>query len=110
MKPDLFPAHLLLHLRDDRAPPQQPARERAWRWLRSWLHRPARACAGVEIDDLQGHRLFEADPAAPLMDVPLPAGTYHVTAHRGRQRRRYTVTLEHGAHFDLYLRVSGDRP
>jgi hypothetical protein len=58
------------------------------------------------VEDLQGHRFLAVDRSAPLTEVPLPAGTYHVTAQRGEARRRYTVTLEHGSTFDLVLRLA----
>ncbi|MEO8119228.1 MAG: hypothetical protein ABI606_07895 [Rhodoferax sp.] len=59
----------------------------------------------MQIDDLRGHRVLDIEAAGPLVDVPLPAGTYHVTAHRGKVRRGYTMTLKQGAFFDLYLRL-----
>ncbi len=37
------------------------------------------------------------------VDVLLPAGTYQVTAVWGSSRRSYTLTLQPGATFDLYL-------
>jgi hypothetical protein len=38
-----------------------------------------------------------------VLEVPLPAGTYHVNVRLGDAKRRYTVTLEHGATVNLYL-------
>lgn len=64
---------------------------------------------GVQIDDLQGRQFFASDDARSLLNVPLPAGTYHVTARRGDSQRRYAVTLEQGATFDLHLRQASDR-
>jgi hypothetical protein len=46
------------------------------------------------------------DDAGPLVEVALCPGTYHVSAQRGRLRRGYTVTLQQGASFDLYLRLA----
>lgn len=61
----------------------------------------------LQIDDLQGSKLLAVEDAAALTEVPLPAGTYHVIARRGRVRRRYTMTLEQGT-FDLYLHLTAD--
>ena len=62
----------------------------------------------LQIDDLQGLRVHSFDDAGPLIDVHLPAGTYHVTVHFGSVRRRYTMTLEPGVSFDLYPRLVPD--
>jgi hypothetical protein len=59
---------------------------------------------GVRVDDLRGQPHFAADNVHALIDVPLPAGTYHVNVRLGELQRRYTVTLEQGKSFDLYLR------
>ncbi len=61
------------------------------------------APTGVRVEDLQGHEYFAADDVRPLIDLPLPSGTYHVTLRQGEQQRRYTVALEHGARVDLHL-------
>jgi hypothetical protein len=58
----------------------------------------------VRIDDLQGRQFYACDDVRSPIDLPLPAGTYHITVGLGQPQRRYTVTLEHGAAFDLYLR------
>jgi hypothetical protein len=63
----------------------------------------------LRIDDLQGRRLYTVDDAGPLVDVPLPAGTYQVSVDLGQVRRSYTMTLEPGTSFDLYLRFASDR-
>ncbi|HSW07338.1 hypothetical protein [Aquabacterium sp.] len=63
----------------------------------------------LRIDDLQGRRCFAADSTHALIAVHLPAGTYHVSARLGPVLRRYTVTLERGASFDLYLRLASER-
>ncbi len=82
-------------------------------WLRSIYSTSRRRdeCAplGLQIFDLQGHRVLALDDAGPLVDVPLPAGTYRVAAHAGSVRRSYTMTLEAGASFDLHLRLVADR-
>lgn len=64
----------------------------------------------LQVDDLQGRRLRSIDDAGPLTDVPLPAGTYQVTALRGHFRRSYTMTLEPGASVELHLRFVEERP
>ena len=57
------------------------------------------------VEDLQGRRVLAVDDAGPLLEVPLPAGTYRVNADAGTERRSYTMTLEPGASFDLHLRL-----
>lgn len=69
----------------------------------------ARLPLQLEVDDLQGQRLGAIDDAGALTDLPLPAGTYRVNAIRGNLRRSYTLTLEPGASFDLYLRLAVER-
>jgi hypothetical protein len=68
-----------------------------------------RAPLNLKIEDLQGCVWFDRNNVGPLVDVSLPAGTYHVTANLGNLRRGYTLTLEQGAMFDLYLRFAADR-
>jgi hypothetical protein len=57
----------------------------------------------VRVDDLLGKPHFAADDVRSLIDVALPAGTYHVNVRLGEVQRRYTVTLEQGKTFDLHL-------
>lgn len=76
--------------------------------LRAWATaaksgRPA-APVGLRIADLQGRQYFTANELPSVIDLPLPAGTYHVTVSHGGQHRRYTVALEQGITFDLHLR------
>ncbi len=52
--------------------------------------------------------MHSVDDAGPFVDIPLPAGTYHVTAELGKVRRSYTMTLEPGASFNLRLRFTAD--
>jgi len=68
--------------------------------------RNQRALLALEIHDLHGYRVLALDDAGPLVDVALPAGTYHITAQRGTVRRGYTITLERGASFDLHVRFA----
>lgn len=68
-----------------------------------------RAPLSLQIDDLQGNRVLSVNDAAPLLDVPLPAGAYHVSVHRGKVRCGYTMTIEPGASFDLHLRLVPDQ-
>ncbi|MFC5499423.1 hypothetical protein ACFPOE_17895 [Caenimonas terrae] len=57
----------------------------------------------LSIEDRQGRTVLVVDDAGPLVDVPLPPGTYQVTARKGRLRRGYTLTLERGSSVDLHL-------
>ncbi len=97
------------------------------------------APTGVRVEDLLGREYFAAADArridsrsadgyidrspewvraglgaarlsARWIDLPLPAGTYHVTLSQQGLRRRYTVALEHGASFDLHLPLATKRP
>jgi hypothetical protein len=68
-----------------------------------------RAPLALEIHDLQGHRMLALGDAGALVDVVLPPGTYHVSTQIGSTRRRYTVSLEPGASYDLYVRTAGAR-
>jgi hypothetical protein len=69
----------------------------------------AQALRVLEIRDLAGHRVLAIDDAGALVDVTLPPGTYHVSASLGGARRSYTVALEPGACFDLYVHAVRDR-
>ena len=60
----------------------------------------------VRIADLQGHCVFVNDAAGPLLDLPLPAGTYQITAQLGTIRRSYTTALLPGGSFNLHLRLA----
>lgn len=62
---------------------------------------------GLEVQDLEGHRLLSLDVAGPLVEVALSPGTYHVCTGLGGARRSYTVALGPGATFDLHLRPTG---
>jgi hypothetical protein len=65
-----------------------------------------RARLHVEIHDLQGQQMLAVEDASPLLDVTLPAGTYHVSTRLGSMQRSYTMSLKPGGAFDLYLRLS----
>ena len=83
------------------------------------LRQPVPAPLLVRIDDLQGRRWLEREiehdiehdieheSGRPLIDVPLPAGTYHVSVQRGGRRWRYTVTLEQDTAFELFVHEAG---
>ncbi len=58
------------------------------------------------VADMRGNRLLSLEDALPLIDVPLPPGTYQVNACRGNVRRAYTFTLERNTCFDLYLSLA----
>jgi len=111
----LSPARLLIHARTDTTCAASGALARALLWLnlhaRQVLQRRAPVLASVvQIDDLLGRRFFDTEQTRPLIEVPLPAGTYHVTVRLGSLHRRYTVTLEQGATFHLHLRSAIDHP
>ena len=57
----------------------------------------------LRVDDLQGRRVLELDDVGPLVELPLPAGTYHVRSQRGTRQRAYTMVLEPGRPFTLVL-------
>jgi hypothetical protein len=71
--------------------------------------RKLRALPGLEICDLGGHQVLAIDDAGALVDVTLLPGTYHVSAEVDGVRRSYTVALEPGVSFDLYLGPAPDR-
>jgi hypothetical protein len=60
----------------------------------------------VEIHDLRGHQVLAVEDASPLVDVTLPAGTYHVSTRLGTVQRSYTMSLRAGGAFDLHLRLT----
>lgn len=101
-------ARLLIHARDDH-PPGRHADSPLQRLralyphggTRQGRHEPLR----LLIDTLDGDTVLAIDDAGPLVDVALPAGTYHVTAHLGETQRGYTMTLGQGMAFDLHLRL-----
>jgi len=64
----------------------------------------------LNIADLHGRQVLATENGGPLTVIALPAGTYHVDAHFGNVRRRYTMTLEHGESFDLHLDLAPVRP
>ncbi len=57
----------------------------------------------VFVEDMGGNRMLSLDDATSLIDLPLPPGTYQVTARHGNVRRGYTLTLARNTSFDLYL-------
>jgi hypothetical protein len=81
------------------------------RWLRS-LYSP-RPSPGepleLRIEDLQGRQVLAFGEGGPLIVVALPAGTYHVNAQLGSLQRRYTMALQAGTSFDLYLNLAPHR-
>lgn len=105
-------AQLLIHAASE-SPSRDGVLERLLLLLRGLMAdgrpRPPTLPTSLRIDDLQGRRCFAADDTLTLVAVHLPAGTYHVTAHLGSVRRRYTLTLERGATVDLYLRLPAKR-
>jgi hypothetical protein len=67
------------------------------------VHPASRAALRLRIEDLRGRRAADIEDAGTLTDLSLTPGTYVVTATTGHIRRRYTLTLEPGLSFDLYL-------
>lgn len=83
-----------------------------WTWPVLWRRALARvrgvpgdgpASPTLEIFDLPGHRLLRLTHAGAVVDLVLPAGTYHVTTQNGEHRRSYTVVLEQDVTTELKL-------
>lgn len=68
-----------------------------------------RARISLDIRDARGLRVFSLDDAGPLVDVPLPAGTYHVAVYVDQIKRGYTITLDQGSLVNLYLGIALDQ-
>ena len=106
----LAPARLLIHAAEGVLPGDAGFRRALGRWC-AWVQQLARRHppppVRLEIADLQGNAVFTHDGLPSLTDLPLPAGTYHVTVRQGGHLRRYTVALERGVAFDLHLRGPG---
>lgn len=106
----LSAAHLLIHAEVG------PLNRQGGSALEAALHRlqaryrrrpqPTSAALQLQVDNLQGLRMSAVADAGSLTDLPLPPGTYHVTALLGVYRRCYTMTLEPGTSFHLHLRFS----
>lgn len=82
-------------------------------WLRALCTRGADAGRGplhLQIADLQGNVILTREDAGVQVGVSLPAGTYRVTAQFGTLRRDYTLTLQSGTAFDLYLQPANEKP
>ena len=60
----------------------------------------------MRVDDLDGQPFLACEDVRLPIDMSVPAGTYHVTVRQGKLQRRYTVTLQDGATFDLQLRLA----
>ncbi|WP_022976012.1 hypothetical protein [Nevskia ramosa] len=82
---------------------------------RRWLARcvtslgfAAQAPLSLRIEDQDGISVLAVDDAAALIELPLPAGIYRITAQRGSWRRGYTMNLPQGGLFDLDLRDLAD--
>ena len=63
----------------------------------------------LQIQDLRKQCVRVVDDAEKTTDLALPPGTYHITATLGQWKRRYTMTLEPGTTFHLYLRLFATR-
>jgi hypothetical protein len=105
---DVPQAHLLVHAGQHAHDGARPSLLR--RFARQVLLAPraaARAPVHLSIDDLAGHRLLDLEHVGALLDIALPAGTYHVTARQGAATRRYTMTLAASSAHELHLRLPG---
>lgn len=102
-------ARLLIHADETFCARKNRRNSKLW-WLRRMYSnaqcRENQVPLCLQIADLQGKQVLAIDDAEPLTDVSLPAGAYQVTAHLGKVRRDYTLTLASGASFDLYLRLA----
>ena len=108
----LAAARLLIHADDDARDRGKPTESTLQRLRALYAEGPwhdEQAPLNLQIDDLQGRRVLCVEDAGPLVDVPLPAGTYHVNVCLGKVRRCYTMKLEPGTSFDLHLRLAPDR-
>ena len=97
------PSHLLVHAGGYRRDGERPSLLQ--RFAQHLLPAAPPAPVHLSIEDLAGHRLLDLDQIDPLLDIPLPAGTYHVTARQGAATRRYTMTLAASSAHDLHLRL-----
>jgi hypothetical protein len=59
------------------------------------------ALSALAIHDLQGRPMLVLADLRPPLEVALPAGTYHVSVRAAGVQRRYTVSLQAGACFEL---------
>ena len=102
-------AHLLIHSSGGMGT-NQSSRASALHRLRVFcanaLRKQKPILLSLQILDLQGQQIFAKEDAGRLTKILLPAGTYHVIACRGRVLRCYTMTLDHGASFDLHLELA----
>ena len=100
-------SRLLIHAQDDHPPGRlSDSPLQRLRALYPTARPAGRAPLRLVIDTLAGDNVMSIDDAGPLVDLSLPAGTYHVTAHLGDTHRGYTMRLEPDASFDLHLRLA----
>ena len=80
------------------------------RWLLEWCSRRARPTRrpllDLRVDDALGRPVLAVQDPGSLIDLPLPSGTYHVSANLGRVRKSYTLALQAGTPFELHLTAS----
>lgn len=102
-------ARLLIHV-DTELTATKTRFQNTWerlRWIYSFdLGHTDLAPLKLRIKDLQGKSVFAIKSVEPLLDIPLPAGTYHIAAERGKVCRSYTMAIEPGTSFDLHLRLT----
>lgn len=101
-------AHLLIHAEIEPAA-RRGRRDAPWqRLLALWARKcPAPRPLRVRIHDVAHHEVAAFEEPGALLDVTLPEGTYHVMTELGSVRRGYTMTLQAGGVFDLYLPPGG---
>lgn len=88
--------------------PLAAAVRRLWARVRGEQPAPARVRVTSVQGAVPGAPCFEQRGQRGLMDLSLPAGTYHVTVHLGTQQRGYTLTLAPGASVELFPRRTPD--
>jgi hypothetical protein len=60
---------------------------------------------GFQITGFCGQLFFGKESAEPLLDIALTAGTYQVMTQLGKIGRSYTMAIEPGTSFELFLRL-----
>jgi hypothetical protein len=81
-----------------------------WRGLQRLVGRAPGRDGGealvLQIDVLGGEAVLALDDAGPVVELPLPPGTYQVSARRGAVQRAYTLALEPGQPYTLVLDIA----
>ena len=99
-------AHLLIRVdgepRAERVAPQSPLRGLI-AWCARRVRPTRRPLLDLRVDDALGRPVLSVQDPGSLIDLPLPSGTYHVSANFGRVRKSYTLALQAGTPFELHL-------